>query len=231
MLIWPWPLVTLPAATDRSPRSSARGTLLIEAEAGVYTDVGFYNYPGADRALAHRLGIRDLGRRPLKRERHSRSGRKKLRPEAGRDAHAADSRRCGGPRPRRGGNVLATRRECGRWLGHQPGHVRRPAVLRAGVRRFRAAAARRGGRGRRAARSARGGREVTVAHGPRRAQRLLFVANSGERQRVASAVPLRCSAPPPRRPNSTAAQSLPISGAAFELDIDAGITPIAAWTA
>jgi beta-galactosidase len=41
------------------------GTLLVEAETGAFSPLGFYNADPAERPLARELGIRDLGRREL----------------------------------------------------------------------------------------------------------------------------------------------------------------------
>jgi beta-galactosidase len=65
-LVMPWPLVVGPAVAERIAAWVERGgTLLVESELGAYDERGFYHYP-AERDLATRLGLRSLGRRPVR---------------------------------------------------------------------------------------------------------------------------------------------------------------------
>jgi beta-galactosidase len=233
VLIWPFPLVTLPGATDEVAAFVERGgTLVIEAEAGAYTDVGFYNYPGADRPLAHRLGIRDLGRRPLNGASFTLAEDGKsyeLKPGVmltpltaeGAEVLARDAE----------GNGLATQRSVGRGTVISLGtFIGQPYCEQAyaDFERLLLDVVTAGG-GLPDLRVE--GEKLQWRTGRAGDQRLLFVANSGERQRV------RVSGPAAPNSAATAATelhtgaSLPISGSAFELDIDAGDYAIAAWTA
>ncbi len=66
LLILPFPLAVPDAAAGPiAAFVRAGGTVLVESEAGAYTDLGIYRYPAAERPLAAALGIEDLGRRPL----------------------------------------------------------------------------------------------------------------------------------------------------------------------
>lgn len=66
-LIVPFPLVVPDAAAGPiADFVREGGTVLVESEAGAYTEQGIYRYPAAERPLAAALGIEDLGRRPLK---------------------------------------------------------------------------------------------------------------------------------------------------------------------
>jgi beta-galactosidase len=66
LLVMPWPLVVAPAVAERVADWVERGgALLVESELGAYDDHGFYRYP-AERELATRLGLRSLGRRPIR---------------------------------------------------------------------------------------------------------------------------------------------------------------------
>jgi hypothetical protein len=233
VLIWPWPLVTLPGATEAVAAFVARGgTLLIEAEAGAYTDVGFYLYPGPDRALAHRLGIRDLGRRPLKNASFTLAEDGKsydlkpgimITPLTAEEAEvlARDAE----------GNVLATRRSVGHGsvisLGTFIGQPYCEQAYADFERMLLDVMAAGGG----LPDLKVNGTKLQWRTGRAGDQRLLFVANSGERQRV------RVSGPETMFGSASAATelrsgaALPISGATFELEIDAGDYAIAAWTA
>lgn len=67
LLVLPFPLAVPDAAAGPIAEFvQAGGTVLVESEAGAYTEQGFYRYPAAERPLAAALGIADLGRRPLK---------------------------------------------------------------------------------------------------------------------------------------------------------------------
>jgi beta-galactosidase len=66
LVVMPWPLVVDPAAADYIAGWVERGgTLVVESEVDAYDGRGFYRYP-AERELAVRLGVRSLGRRPIK---------------------------------------------------------------------------------------------------------------------------------------------------------------------
>jgi len=66
LLVMPWPLVVAPAVAERVADWVERGgALLVESELGAYDEHGFYRYP-AERELATRLGLRSLGRRPIR---------------------------------------------------------------------------------------------------------------------------------------------------------------------
>jgi beta-galactosidase len=68
-LIVPFPLAVPDAAAGPiAGFVQGGGTVLVESEAGAYTEQGIYRYPAAERPLAAALGIADLGRRPLKGE-------------------------------------------------------------------------------------------------------------------------------------------------------------------
>ena len=66
VLLLPWPLV-VPEAAGKAIRDfvAGGGTLLVEGEAGAYTEMGFYRLPGQERSFACALGIEDLGRRVI----------------------------------------------------------------------------------------------------------------------------------------------------------------------
>jgi beta-galactosidase len=69
LLVLPFPLAVPDAAVDPiAAFVEAGGTVLVESEAGAYTEVGLYRYPAAERPLAAALGIADQGRRPLREE-------------------------------------------------------------------------------------------------------------------------------------------------------------------
>lgn len=66
-LIVPFPLAVPDAASGPiADFVRGGGTVLVESEAGAYTEQGIYRYPAAERPLAAALGVADLGRRPLK---------------------------------------------------------------------------------------------------------------------------------------------------------------------
>jgi beta-galactosidase len=67
LVVAPMPLAVRPAAAERLARFvEAGGTLLVEGELDAFDDLGFYRYPGTDdRAFAARLGLAEIGRRPL----------------------------------------------------------------------------------------------------------------------------------------------------------------------
>ena len=67
VLIAPFPIAVPDAAAGPiADFVRGGGTVLVESEAGAYTEEGIYRYPAAERPLAAALGIEDLGRRPLK---------------------------------------------------------------------------------------------------------------------------------------------------------------------
>lgn len=69
LLIMPRPEIIGKIATEAVRKFVDNGgTVLIEAEAGSFTDTGFYNYSGPDRELAYSLGIEDLQRRFIENE-------------------------------------------------------------------------------------------------------------------------------------------------------------------
>ena len=66
LLIMPWPLIVAPVVAERVAAWVERGgDLLVESELGAYDERGFYRYP-PERELAARLGLRSLGRRPIR---------------------------------------------------------------------------------------------------------------------------------------------------------------------
>jgi beta-galactosidase len=66
LLVMPWPLVVPPVVAERVATWVERGgTLLVESELGAYDERGFYHY-APERELATRLGLRSLGRRPIR---------------------------------------------------------------------------------------------------------------------------------------------------------------------
>ncbi len=69
LLVLPFPLAVPDAAVGPIAEFvQAGGTVLVESEAGAYSEVGLYRYPAAERPLAAALGIADQGRRPLQEE-------------------------------------------------------------------------------------------------------------------------------------------------------------------
>jgi beta-galactosidase len=69
VLVLPFPLAVPDAAAGPiSTFVREGGTVLVESEAGAYSEIGLYRYPASERPLAAALGIADLGRRPLKAE-------------------------------------------------------------------------------------------------------------------------------------------------------------------
>jgi beta-galactosidase len=66
LLILPFPLVVRQDAAQRIMRFvDEGGTVLTEGELDAFTPMAFYRYPGADRSFAARLGLCELGRRPM----------------------------------------------------------------------------------------------------------------------------------------------------------------------
>ncbi|MFA5859760.1 MAG: beta-galactosidase [Elusimicrobiota bacterium] len=66
LLVMPWALIVKPELHDKLYKFvNSGGTLVFDAEFDAYTKLGFYKYPGEDRVLPTKFGIRDLGRRKI----------------------------------------------------------------------------------------------------------------------------------------------------------------------
>ncbi len=198
VLIAPFPIAVPDAAAGPIADFIRRGgTVLVESEAGAYTEEGIYRYPAAERPLAAALGIEDLGRRPLKTEEFRFAyGKESYDLRAADLDHAAAGewrQRAGAGRRRQRSRHRTTERQ---GHGDRAGHLHREGVRRGSVRGFRTLPGARHRVCRRAARSESARREAApVAERPSRRQTAALHHQSergadGARRRAGGAVRL-----------------------------------------